>query len=344
MADKWLAQLKFDPIMSLRKAGIPALEYYVRHDLLDQPVPPVQFLWELPEACKILKKQLSDGSWPWSGKEKHPAINHHLIETWRNFRFLVEQYSFTRQHPQAERAAEYIYSCQSGEGDFRGILANQYATYYTGAILSLLVRAGYGDDPRTERCYQWLLDMRQNDLGWSIPIITHKFDRETQYRLTSEMLEPVQPDRSKPFSHNATGMILRAFAVHDSYCVSVATLVAARLLKSRFFQPDAYTSYQDASYWVRFEFPFWWNDLVSALDSLARIGISAGDPDIRNALDWLVEHQEHTGLWKVSYARPEQAIREAAKSIAMQFWITLAICRILKYFLDPIQIPLENSG
>ena len=33
---------------------------------------------------------------------------------------------------------------------FRGILANQYATYYTGAILGLLIQAGYTDNPRVE--------------------------------------------------------------------------------------------------------------------------------------------------------------------------------------------------
>ena len=47
------------------------------------------------------------------------------------------------------------------------MLANQYACYYTGAILSLLVKAGYEDDPRIEKGFQWLLSMRQKDMGWS---------------------------------------------------------------------------------------------------------------------------------------------------------------------------------
>ena len=71
-------------------------------------------LWQLPEAQRILRKQLADGSWPRSGEKKHPAINYHLIETWRHFRFLVEQYGFTREHPQARKAAEFLFSCQTG--------------------------------------------------------------------------------------------------------------------------------------------------------------------------------------------------------------------------------------
>ncbi len=126
---------------------------------------------------KILRKQLPDGSWPRSGVQKHPAVNYSLVETWRQLRFLVEKYGLTRQHPQVEKAAEFVFSCQSPQGDLRGILANQYATYYTGAILSLLVQAGYVDDARLEKGLEWLLAMRQEDGGWTIPLLTHKLDR-----------------------------------------------------------------------------------------------------------------------------------------------------------------------
>ena len=62
-------------------------------------------------------------------------------------------------------------------------------------------------------------------------------------------------------------MVLRAFAVHPKHRNTKVAQVAARLLQSRFFKPDVYTSYKSANYWLRFEFPFWWNNLVAALDS-----------------------------------------------------------------------------
>lgn len=306
----------------------------MRRDLLGEQVGPIQRLWGLPEAQRILRKQQPDGNWPRSGEQKHPAVNYALIETWRWFCFLVEQYSFTREHPQARQAAEFLFSCQTEAGDLRGILADQYATYYTGAILALLIRAGYADDPRTEKGMQWLLNMRQSDGGWTIPILTHKLDRETQYRLTSQHADPLEPDRAKPFSHNWTGMVLRAFAAHPADCRHEAAVHAAHLLKSRFFQPDVYSSYQEASYWLRFEYPFWWNNLVAALDSLSLMGLPGEDPLIQQALKWLVEHQEENGLWKVSYAKPDEKEKDTVKVQTIKRWISLAICRVFYRFLE----------
>lgn len=323
--ETWQRQLRFDPIPSLLSSGNEALRYFVRRDLLKEKVEPIRRLWQLPEAQMIFKKQQPDGSWIYPGKKKHKDINYSLIETWRQFRFLIEKYGFTREDSATQRAAEFLFSCQTAEGDIRGFLANQYATYYTGAIMSLLIKAGYENDPRIERGFQWLLSMRQDDQGWTIPLITHKFDRATMYRLTSEYAEPVEPDRSKPFSHNWTGMVLRAFAAHSKYRRSEAAKVAANLLKSRFFQPDCYTSYQAASYWVKFQYPFWWNNLVAALDSISLITPSR-DEQMQKALDWLIDHQEADGLWRTSYAEGKRV--DNAKAKEMGLWVSLVICRV----------------
>lgn len=328
----WSASLRYLPLPPLLASEDEALEYYTRGELLGEAVGPVDRLWELPAAKKILAKQLADGSWPRHGEKKHPAINYKVIETWRNLRVLVGQFGFSREHPQMAKAAEYLFSCQSQAGDIRGILANQYATYYTGSILALLIQAGYEEDPRIEKGLQWLLSMRQYGGGWTIPLLTHQFDGKTIYRLTSQYAEPVEPLRSMPFSHNWTGMVLRAFAAHTQYRKSQAARIAAGLLKSRFFQPDAYSSYQAESYWVRFEYPFWWNNLVAALDSISLIGLPKDDEQISLALRWLADHQETSGMWKVSYARPEGEKKASSKERSMQPWVSLAICRVFKRF------------
>jgi hypothetical protein len=326
----WRRQLKFDPLPPLMTSRDEALLYYVQRDLLGEDVGPVQRLSELPKAQRILKKQLPDGSWPRLGVNKHPAVNYRLVETWRHFRFLVEQYGFTNEHPQARQAAEFLFSCQTEKGDIRGILANQYMTYYMGAIMALLIQAGYAEDHRIERGFQWLLGMRQNDGGWTIPILTHKLDRETQYRLTSQYAQPLEPDRDKPFSHHWTGMILRAFAVHPTNRCSEAAKRAAELLKSRFFKPDSYTSYQAAGYWVRFEYPYWWNSLLSALDSLSRMGQTVEDNQIQQAVNWFIDHQGESGLWKTSYMKQDKEEKRTAKTIDREHWVSLAICRVMK--------------
>ena len=153
------------------------------------------------------------------------------------------------------------------------MIGNQYATYYTGAIMSLLIKAGYEAESRIEKGFQWLLSIRQDDGGWTIPILTVELSGKEKNRLTSQEADPVQPDKTRPFSHNWTGMVLRAFAAHPTYRYSDAAVRGANLLKSRFFKSDVYSSYKAADHWVRFQYPFWWNNLVSALDSISLIGL-----------------------------------------------------------------------
>jgi hypothetical protein len=339
---RWLSKFKYDPIAPLLASGDAAVIWHVRRDLLNEKkeAGPVRALWDLPEVTKIIRKQQEDGSFPYPGKrhDVYPHYHYALLETWKQFRFLVDQYAFTKRHPACRRAAEFLFSCQTEAGDIRGMLANQYATYYSGAIMGLLIKAGYGRDPRVEKGLRWLLDMRQNDGGWTVPILTANLTKDEGYRLTSEHAEPIEPDRTYPFSHNWTGMVIRAFAAHSKYRRLKAVRDAANLLKSRFFEKDSYTSYQSADYWTRFQYPFWWNHLVAALDSLSLIGIPRDDPDIQRGLTWLFDHQKPTGLWKHSYElkkkkKPGKGGKPAGVE-QTELWITLAICRIVKRYYD----------
>jgi hypothetical protein len=176
---------------------------------------------------------------------------------------------------------------------------------------------------------QWLLNMRQDDGGWIIPLPVKAIDRETMIRLTSEYAEPVEADRSMPFSHNWTNMVLQAFAAHPGYRRSAEAEAAGNLLKSRFFQPDVYTSYQDAGYWVRFV--HWWPNLLMALDSLSLMGFSKDDPDIAGGLDWFVVNQQDDGLWNASYKKGDK-FRGTTKEIEERLWVSLAVCRMLQRF------------
>jgi hypothetical protein len=179
--------------------------------------------------------------------------------------------------------------------------------------------------------------MRQNDGGWVIgsPGITgnpHLKLKDINY-LTSDKYAPtLSPyDKSLPFSHSGTGMVIRAFAAHPQYRTKPEILTAANLLKSHFFKEDNYSSYKDADHWLRFQFPFWWNNLVAALDSLSIIGLLPMDNDINNAIEWLVTKQDANGLWKISYSGIHKATVNK-NSNEQQLWITLAICKLFKRF------------
>ena len=323
----WRRHLRIDPIPVLLASQNKAIGFFTKRDLLNENVEPIDFVWNLPESQKILRKQQADGSWKKSGNNPavYPPNHHSLVETFKNFRTLVEKFQFTKSHPSIPEAADFLFSFQTPEGDIRGFIGNQYATYYTGYVLSLLIKAGYETDPRTENGMQWLLSMRQNDGGWTVPFLTHEYDRETWLKLTSQYMEPVEPDRTKPFSHNATDMVLRAFVVHPVYRKSKEAKAVGTLLKSRFFKPDVYTSYQHPRYWTRFA--FWWPNLLTALESLSFLGFTKVDPDIKKGLDWFMENQQPDGLWKIE---SDKEIKP--KDAEERLWLGLRICGMLKRY------------
>jgi hypothetical protein len=323
----WQTILRVDPLPALLNSNNKAIVYFARRDLLGEKVSPISYIWELPEAQKLLKRAQVDVR-----REKQPSANpvypsyhHKLVDVFKTFRVLVERYAFTREHPVIPTLADFLFTCQAPEGDIRGFIGNQYATYYTGYILSLLIKAGYGDDPRVEKGMRWLLSVRQDDGGWTIPILTHKFDKNEMYRLTSQNMPTVEPDRTRPFSHNWTDMVLRAFAAHPVYRKSKEAKTAGALLKSSFFQRDNYSSYQSPKYWMRFL--FWWPNLLTALDSLYYLGFTRDDYDIKKGLDWFTQNQQPDGLWKLE---SDKEIK--AKDLQERQWLGLAVCRLFKRY------------
>jgi Prenyltransferase and squalene oxidase repeat len=302
----WRNHLRVDPVSRLLSSGNLAIAFFARRDLLDKAVEAVETLWDLPVA-------------KYPGKEKAAYQNYSLLETFRNLGFLVEQFGFDRRHPAIDQAAGYVFNCQSAEGDFRGIYSQQYATTYSPAVMELLIKAGYADDPRLERGFRWLLSIRQSDGGWTIPFLTTGMSWDEGMRATS----PILPDPSKPFSHLATGCVLRAFAAHPRWRRSQEAIQAGTLLASRLFKRDRYRGRDAASFWERVSFPFWFTDIVSALDSLSRLGFTAREPAIASALDWLRDRQREDGSFAVGLLR-------AGADKDTQSWVDLAICRVFK--------------
>jgi hypothetical protein len=332
---EWPKKFKYDPVKPLIESDNPAVFYFTRRDLLQGSVAPAaSTLWTLQIPQRIISRQESGGYWQALGKNE----DYYLVETFRLLQTLVYQYEFDKSHPAVENGCEYLFSRQTDEGDFRGFIGNQYAPYYTGIVMALLIKAGYADDPRIEKGFQWLLSVRQNDGGWVIGspgwlgIPDLKWGDITE--MVSDKNSPTLKafDKSQPFAHSGTGMVIRAFAAHPQYRKSPEALQAAQLLKSHFFKADNYNSYKHPDNWIRFEYPFWWNNLLAALDSVSLIGVPSTDLDVRKALDWFIANQTETGLWKISYSKIHKAPPNN-KTDEVRLWISLAICRIFqRYF------------
>jgi len=319
--------LPFDPLPTLLASEVEAVRFFARRDLLFENPGPVDALWALPAAQRILGKQQEDGSWRYPGRNRllRTETNYDLLETFRQLALLLGKYELDRRHPAVVRAADYFFSCQTAEGDIRGILGTQYMPYYHGAILELLVKAGFSDDGRLERGLRWLLSMRQDDGGWIVPMQAVPAREKTREIWSAP---PIPPDRSRPFSHLATGMALRPFAVHPRYSQLEAVTLAARRLKSRFLKPDKYNDRKAASYWLKFQYPFWWTNLLTGLDTLSLLGFGPDDVDVQRALPWFADNQQAGGLWKTSYEQAKRSQPSAKEREAMQ-WVALAVCRVI---------------
>ncbi|MFW9993835.1 MAG: hypothetical protein ACFFD4_17455 [Candidatus Odinarchaeota archaeon] len=321
--DNWRNQLKFDPLSVLLVSNNKAIAYSAKYDLLDDRKEPVETLWGLKPAEKIVQKQNSDGSWTYPGGKLHVRSqqNYNQLETFRNLGELVEKYKFNRNHPAIEKAASFLFDFQTDEGDFRGIYGNQYSPNYSAAIMELLNKSGYYNDRRIKKGFEWLLSIRQSDGGWAIPIRTVGLKLDTMYDYNSQT---IRPDISKSFSHMVTGVVLRGFASHSVYKQAEEAKKAGELLISRFFEPDKYPDRKDRSFWTKFPYPFWFTDLISALDSLSLLGFTVSVPKIQTALNWFTDRQQSNGSWELKLLK--------TKDKDLPQWISLAICRILKRF------------
>jgi hypothetical protein len=320
--------LKVDPRPLLASSENAAISFFARRDLLGVRTPPVSTLWELPEALRIVGRQSGVGSWHYPGgsSRAQSRAKYDQLETFRQVGILVEKFGFTREHPSIEKAARFLFSFQTKEGDLRGIYGGQYATTYVGAIIELLVKAGYSDDQRVARAFRWLMATRQSDGGWAIPVRTVGVPF-AQFFDFSPRQRPIAPDRSKPSSHLVTGMVLRAFAAHPVWRKHPDVRRAGTLLATRLYRRDFYGDRGGVAYWERVSFPFWFTDTVSAMDTLSRLGMSADTPSISAALHRLREIQRADGTFELKRVR--------GKGDELDWWICLAVCRSLRRWTSP---------
>jgi squalene cyclase len=319
----WRKHLPRNPLPILLDSGVEPVAYFARRDLLGEDPGPVARLWDLPDAQKILRRQQKNGRWkyPSPATTDRTLEDYDQIETYRQVGFLVEKFGFTRRHPALRRAAEWLFTCQTEAGDFRGIYGRQYSPNYSAGIMELLIKGGYGRDARIARGLRWLLAMRQSDGGWSVPLRTAGVTRYTEVMARGKTLEP---DRAKPSSHLATGVVLRAFALSARYRKTAAIQSAGRWLAGRIFRPDSYVDRRAVSFWTGFRYPFWFTDLITALDTLSRLGFPPDGENIRRGLGWFVERQRKDGGWTL------KLLSGADKNLPL--WLDLAVCRIFKRF------------
>ena len=306
-----------EAVETLLDVGNEALTAFTKRDLLGEEVD-ISQLWTLPRVEKILKKQQPNGSWLYPNKKValSSSTNYNQYQTYKTVAELVDFYGLNKEHEAIRKAADYLFSFQTKEGEFRGIYGNQYSPNYSASITEFLIKAGY-NDVRIEKSLNWLLGMMQDDGGWAIPFRTRN---ENLGALSKK--ETVEPDKTKPFSHMVTGIVLRPFTLKQAYHEKVKD--TGLLLADRVFTRDKYADRNGVEYWTRFTYPYHWTDILSTIDTLTRLGIK-NHPKITEIKQWFTEHKQEDGTYRVH-------VMAGAKYKDVKYLITLQYLKVLKRF------------
>ena len=296
-----------------------ALIAFTRRDLLGEEVD-IEELCNLPRVKRTLKNQQSNGSWIYPNKNAklRSPTNYNQYQTYKTIAELVEFYGLNKKHDAIRKAAKYLFSFQTKEGEFRGIYGNQYSPNYSASITEFLIKAGY-EGTIIEKSLNWLLRMRQDDGGWAIPLRT----RNRELEALNEK-ETIEPDRTKPFSHLVTGIVLRPFSRMSAYRSKVKDV--GLLLAERVFTRDKYSDRTGVEYWTKFTFPYHWTDILSTIDTLTLLGIN-NHPKINEIMHWFEKQKQDNGIYDVS-------VMAGAKYKDVNYWITLQYLTVLKRIIQ----------
>jgi hypothetical protein len=168
-----MKRLRRDPMGLIVTADDAALRSMARRELLGETTRGID-MGELPGVRGAVARQQPDGRWKYPGGNpeiRSPAA-YDQLETYRQPVVLVCKFGLDHQHPAVAAAAEFLSSCQTDAGDYRGIYGRQHTPNYSAAITELLIRAKYEGSAQVENSMRWLLAMRQDDGGWAIPTRT----------------------------------------------------------------------------------------------------------------------------------------------------------------------------
>jgi hypothetical protein len=118
----WFDNFIYNPIDSLLHFKHKAVSLLRQRDLLDKTII-VENIRQLQEPQKILSKQNKNNWCEYAATKEiiRSKENYNQLEAFRNLGFIMEEFGFTKKNSAIENGAEYIFTFQTEEGDFRGI-------------------------------------------------------------------------------------------------------------------------------------------------------------------------------------------------------------------------------
>jgi hypothetical protein len=309
----WAALLLADPS--------PALRLLVMRGLLGRSKadPEVVELVDLRDSDPLivghLSRQSADGSWPRPGRGG-------AIQATAQALLRLGYLGFGPDHNGVKRGASYLFSNQEEDGSWSlasdDESSERYSNYsmiplQTAMPLRALAACGLADDPRSEKAYDWLLNVRLEDGSWPSGMASGNYAGVAGYRriphsrwgcrsnttgaLICLAMHPIR--RKSDEAKRALDLLLgRESLDRQAFGFEVARVIGAERAKGLF------------TYFARF-------DVALLLDLCWRIGASLEDDRVLNLVEFAKKEQGPYGLWE--YRSRPQASR----------WITFDVLRSL---------------
>ncbi len=199
----------------------------------------------------------------------------YLSTNWRAL--VLAELGLDSTSPRIRKIAELLF-------EFKLRTSSPFNFYYeemciAGNCARMLTQFGYGDDPRVQRLYRWLIEDQREDGGWNCSAGTPG---------TLDVWEPlaafaVVPRRSRPASMD------RAIERGAEFY-----LQRGLFREGKRYEP-----------WFRFHYPnHYLYDVLVGLDVLTQLGYG-GDRRLRPALDLLLKKRQRDGKWLLDRQHPD---------------------------------------
>jgi hypothetical protein len=220
-----------------------------------------------------------------------------------------------REHARVQEVAEHVFAHQRADGSFPLPREGMYSMMPLQTALPLrgLAAAGYAEDPRAERAYEWLLDQRLDDGAWPVGVAHGQKGYIAGYRRL-----PGSPGCRA----NTTGA-LAALAFHPARARSDDARRPLDLLLQRETRDEwalgwevaRLTGIEPPAGFITFYARF---DLAFVLELAGRCGAARDDPRVDDLVEFLLALRGETGLWQ------HPAYPELAR------WLTFDVLRSLR--------------
>jgi len=275
---------------------------------------------EDPLVSGLASSQGPDGSWK-AGDLPGAPPRSRLLSTTQAL-LSLGYFGFSSEFPPVRKAAEYLFSLQSENGSWplpeagteeEGHQGYTLIPLQTALPLRALSMAGYAQDPRSEKAFNWLLEQRLPDGAWPTGWAAGVHGFVAGYRRLAHSRWGCRS--------NTTGA-LACLALHPILCHGpeaqrALDLILGRETREQYglgFETARMTGAEESrgffTYYARY-------DLAQILDLCWRVDASLEDERIQELVAFITRLQGPFGLW--DYPRRPQA----------SHWITFDVLRSL---------------